>query len=476
MLFRRLSIFVGGWTLEAAATVCDINGDLAQNLDDVFASLIDNNLVIQSQEYKDEPRFGMLSTIQEYAYERLTECDEVDSVHDKHARYYRDFVSKVEPLIRSAERVRWQLVMQQEFGNIRAVLDWVCTTGNNIEIGQQIFTTLGVFWQLCGHLIEGQQWSAQFLTMCDDSTPTAIHAELLCWSGEFFWLQGDYHSAIEKLDESLELCNQLNDKHLIALTLIRRGMLDAVSRDLPTAHNMVQRSIELFRATKDQWYEALATAWLGWIALYENDANRASTLHSQSIKLARQQGDPWCMVPSLMSSGQIAMYDGDLTNACLIFQEAVDLLYKTGDKWSLSWVLTDLGHVAFMQGEYKQAKNCFLEVLTLASTLGNQRALLITLVGTAALIASRTIKSPDVKKKNKSVLAIAARLCGATDPYIDTPGFFVWFDTKKLYDDDIYKTKSLMDLDLWAQAYSEGQVLPLDQAIALAAQSLQEQD
>ena len=471
-LFRRLSIFIGGWTLEAAETVCDINGDLAQSLDDTLASLIDNNLVIQLQENEDQPRFGMLSTIHEYAFELLKDTDEADLVHYQHAQYYLNFVIKVEPLIRSAERVRWRQVMLQEFGNIRGVLVWVYTTKKFIEIGQQIVINIGMFWQFGGYIAEGRQWCARMMALCDETTPIAIRPGLLGVAGELAWTQGDYFSAIASLDESLELCHMLDDKHTLAFAMLVRGMVASNSRDLSTATTMLQGSIELFTTTDDRWYKALALSWLGEVALYENDLDRAMSFCNQSIALARQQGDPWCMMPSLMSFGQMAVLDGDLTNAHSSFQEAVDLLRQTGDNWSLSWALNDLGHVMLLQGVLDQANIYFLEGLTTANGLGNQGVMVISLVGTAALIARRSKDFPDVPQQDTTDLALAARLCGATVPFIGTPGVFAWADSKTLYEAAINLVQSKMNTKLWDKAYSEGQSLPFEQAVALAIQAL----
>jgi predicted ATPase len=206
--FRRLSIFVGGWTLEAAEVICNVNGDLGHDLDDILCSLIDNNLVIQlqEQEIEDQPRFGMLSTIREYAFERLLDTDDADPMHCQHAQNYLDFVTIVEPRIRSVERTHWQQVMQEEFGNIRGVLEWVHRTRKCVKIGQQIVITLGVFWHMCGYVTEGQRWCNQMMTLCDESTSDAIRAGLLCVIGVLAWSQGDHLSAVTSLDKSLELC------------------------------------------------------------------------------------------------------------------------------------------------------------------------------------------------------------------------------------------------------------------------------
>jgi len=472
MLFKRLSIFIGGWTLEAAETVCDINGDLAQSLDDTLASLIDNNLVIQLQENEDQPRFGMLSTIHEYAFERLNDTDEADPVHCQHAQYYLNFVIKVEPLVRSAERVRWQQVMQQEFGNIRGVLEWVYRTGKCIEIGQQIVANVGMFWQFGGYIAEGRQWCSRMIDLCDESTPISTRVRLLCFSGELAWTQCDYPSAVASLDESLDFCRTLVDKHLLAIVLILRGMVAATIRDLSTATTMLQSGIEFLRTTNDDWYMAFALSLLGEIALYQNDLDRATLFLNQSIELARRQGDPWCMMPSLMGTGQMAVLEGDLNKARLNFKEALDLMRQAGDNLSLSWALNELGHVMLMQGELDQAGIYLLESLTMANELGNQGVLFISLVGIAALISRRSTNLPDAQQQDTSELALAAHLCGATVPFIDTPGIFVWADSKMLYDTAIHQVQSLMNTNLWEKAYSEGQSLPLDQAIALAIQSL----
>jgi len=471
-LFRRLSIFIGGWTLEAAETVCDINGGLAQSLDDTLASLIDNNLVIQLQENEDQPRFGMLSTIHEYAFELLKDTDEADTVHCQHAQYYLNFVIKVEPLIRSAERVHWLQVMQQEFGNIRGVLVWSYATKNWIEIGQQIVANVGMFWQFGGYIAEGRLWCSRMIDLCDESTPISIRVGLLCFSGELAWTQCDYPSAVASLDESLDLCRTLDDKHLLAIVMILRGMVASTIRDLSTATTMLQRGIELLRTNEDDWYKAFALSLLGEIALYQNDLDRATLFLNQSIALARQQGDPWCMMPSLMGTGQMAVLEGDLNKARLNFKEAVDLMRQASDNLSLSWALNDLGHVMLMQGELDQAGIYLLESLTTANEIGIQGVLLISLVGIAALIARRSTNLPDAQQQDTSELPTAAHLCGATVPFMDTPGIFVWADSKTLYEAAILQVQSLMDADLWEKAYSEGQNLPLDQAVALAIQAL----
>ena len=114
-LFKRLSAFSGSWTLLAAETVCDIQGDIAPEIDDALAALIDNNMVLQLSETDDQPRFGMLSTIHDYAAEKLNEDAQTDTIYLQQAQFFLDFVTRVEPLIRSSERVKWQQVMQDEF-------------------------------------------------------------------------------------------------------------------------------------------------------------------------------------------------------------------------------------------------------------------------------------------------------------------------------------------------------------------------
>jgi hypothetical protein len=236
---------------------------------------------------------------------------------------------------------------------------------------------------------------------------------------------------------------------------------------------MYQRCIELFKETNDQWFEAIALSWLGDIALYGNDRARAKALHDQSIKLARAQGDPWCLVPPLMTSAQVTLLDKDLVKARSILLEAIDLLKQIGDQWSLSFALNDMGFVNLMEDELDQAAVYFLDGLTLANRLGNLRVLLIAQAGVAAFFVKRSMAQAGAQQ-SPSDFALAARLCGATMPHVDKPGIFIWSDSKMLYEESVGLVKSMLDEELWNTNYSEGQGLPLDQAIAISIQSLKE--
>lgn len=464
-LFRRLSVFAGSWTLTSAKTICDIQGDIAPEIENALDSLIDNNMVMQLPETDELPRFGMLSTIHDYACEKLNEDQEADAIRHQQAQFFLDFVTRVEPLIRSAERVKWLQVMQAEFANIRGVLERICETGKSIEIGQEIVITLGLFWQICGYIAEGQQWCTRLMALCDDSTPVRIRAGLLCMAGLFARNQSDQQAALEMIEQSLGLCKQQEDKNILGMALIVKGMIASATRDLTTAAACFQQAIEVYRSLDDLWNQAVGLSWLGDVALYGNDTDRAIALHEESIKLARKQGDPWCLMPALMSSAQIDMMRGELDTALIMLKEIIDVLHQTGDRWSLAWTLIDLGHVVRLRGDLDQAASHFWEGLSLANSFGNLGAVVVALVEIAAILASRS-------QQDDQELTYAACLCGSTVPHIDTPGLFIWVNTRQLYEDAISRTKSLIDSKIWDQGYSQGQGMSLAQAIKLAASVL----
>ncbi len=471
-LFRRLSIFAGGWTLEAAETICDINADCSGDIYDTLCSLVDNNLVIHLEVEGDQLRFGMLSTIHEYASELLAASGEGDKLHQQHINYYLDFVKKVEPLVRSPERIHWRQVMLQEFDNIRAALVWAYTSKQSIDIAQLVVIHIGMFWQFSGYIAEGRRWCALMLELCDESTPGSVRAGLLCFDGEIAWTQGDLGSAVNSLEESLEISRSLKEKHLQAISMVFRGMVAATSRDLAIAKQMLQDSVALLNTIDDNWTKALALSWLGEIALFEYDAELARSYCDQSIETARLQGDPWCMMPSYMTYGQIAVMSGDLASAELNFMEAVSLLRKAGDNWSISWGVTSLSHALLMEAKFDLASEYLSEALITGNGLGNLGVVLLSLVGSAALISQRIKTLAGDSQKDAAEQALVAHLCGATEPFINTPGVFAWADSRIMYDAAIHLAQSAMDERTWVKAFAEGHSLPLDQAVALALQAL----
>ncbi len=466
ILFRRMAVFVDGCTLEAAENVCDLDGDLTHNLDDTLEALINCNLIIQLQPCGDDPRYGMLGSIRDYACEKLVESGEEPSIHHKHAQYFLNYVTTVEPRVRSAEREKWQQAMQSEFGNIRGVMDWIDSSQQCIEIGQNIVIRLGTYWHLNGHIAEGRQLCEKMLAFCDETTSPTIRAGLLCYESELAWAQGDQAKAVESSIRSLELSRQQDDPRVVSIALLMRGLIASGSRDLDTAADSFAEAADIFKQTDQLWYLAAVLSWLGDVVLYQGDKERAKALHSESMQVARQQGDPWCLIPSLMSSAQEGIVDGDLSGAHKHLTEAIEVLHKTGDNWSMAYTLTDLAHVALLSNDLEQAADYIRDGLSFSNTMGNLRASIIGLAQAAELIAIRAPGGDEAR------LSAAAQLCGATAAYIDDPGIFIWFDTRQLYEEAVAKTKAMMSASLWEQAFSAGKSLSIDQAYDQAVRQL----
>ena len=470
-LFRRLSIFVGGWSMEAAEAVCNLNGDIKPDVMDEVQALVDNSLLMQSQDEDGQTRFGMLETIREYAHERLIASAEIDLIRRQHALYFFEFARKVEPLTRSRERIQWTRKMRQDFDNIRAILEWGCSTGENVEIAQQLAITLAWFWRSSMSVSESRQWADCLLQRVDDSTPLAIHAGLLWGAGGFAWSQGELEAAVTQLDESLRLCRAANDKYLLANILIIRGVVAAYASEAQTARALYEESLELFRSLGRKWGESLALSRLGDVALFEKDYERAHALHEQGIAIAREQGDPWILFIPLISEGNLALVTGIPQKAEPVYDEAISLLREIDDKWGLAWGLNGLGHASLQLDQVDLARSSFEEGIAVARNIGNPGALLASLLGTA-ILAARPSQSMSGKKSPIPSLINAIKLLGAIPALTQNSHVLFWIGWRELYEQAVAKIHAIAAEDIWAKAFAEGQALTMAQAATLALREL----
>jgi len=470
-LFRRLSIFVGGWTLEAAEAICNLDGDIGPDVMDEMESLVNNSLLTQTQAEDGQTRFGMLETLREYAHERLIESNEINRLRRQHSLYYLEFARKVEPMIRSRERIRFTRLMRREFDNIRAILEWNCTTGDSVEIGQQIAITLAWFWQSSMSISESSQWASRLLEHVDDSTPLAIHAGLLWGAGGFAWSQGKLALAITNLDESLRLCRAANDTYLLANILIVRGLAATSAGDVRVANAMYEESIGLFRSINEKWGQSLALSWLGDVALLEEDFERARKLHEQAIALAREQGDPWILFSPLMADGNAALVADGPEKAHSIYSEATNLLREIDDKWSLAWGLNGLGHASLQLGQVEKARSSFEECIAVARNIGNPGALISSLLG-VAMLAARPFQNMAEINEPVPRLINAVRLLGAIPPLNQNSHMFFWPGWREMYERANAQLHAIAGEEIWEKAITEGERLSMQQALALALEEL----
>jgi predicted ATPase len=222
MLLRRLGVFVGGCTLEAARTVCDASADLGQNLLDGVEALIDKNL-LQHEEGSDGPsRFTMLETIREYALDRLELSGEAAVLRRRHAEHYLAWAKAAESdLYWPMEAIRLDQ-LAAEYDNLRAVLEWSCADQSNLEVGLRVAGSLTEFWFVRGPFSEGRAWFARVLERWRDGEPSLIEAraKALLGSGRLAWIQGEYTRSNELLKQSLALYQELGDRSGVAHVLL----------------------------------------------------------------------------------------------------------------------------------------------------------------------------------------------------------------------------------------------------------------
>ena len=375
-VFRRLAVFAGGWTLEAAEVVCNPEGEL--DVMEALASLIDKSLVRRDEASGHVPRLRLLEIIRAFAWEQLETAGEVGSVRRRHAAYYLALAEDADRHHHGAQRHRWHDRLEGEHDNLRAALAWSAEVGET-ETELRLATALLWFWLRRGHWREGRVAleAAADRAMPSSTAPEAgagpcrgerLRASALASAGTLAWQQGDLAAAGPLLERAVKLAGALDERRTLAHASKYLGLIAFYQGDHAAARPLLERSVALLRKYGDRWLLADALFVLG-DALPAADEARAAALYEESLALYRALDDPLAAQP-LTSLGHLALRRGDTATARSLLTDALRLRRLEPDRMQLALSLAALGEVARREDQPDEARELFEEALRLSRERG----------------------------------------------------------------------------------------------------------
>jgi predicted ATPase/class 3 adenylate cyclase len=358
-LFRRLSVFVGGWTLDAAEAVCNADGDL-----DVLAgveSLVAKSLVRQQVQPGGEPRFAMLETIREYALEQLETSGEASASSRRHRDWFLTLAEHAAVELRGPHQAEWFDRLEVEHSNLRAALDWSEAEPDGIGPAASMVEALAWFWVLRSHVREART-RVERLCGQDRGTEEA-RARLFGVAGYLADRTGELAVGSHWLETGLALWRVVGDRRGLATTLTGLAQAAAAGDDRERASMLLEEAVELVgrtapgdtRDTVLAAYHETPMSHLARLVELRGDLDRAERLLDEDLAFCRSFGDSHGVANALRGLGSLAFGQGDTTRAAALLNESLDLFRALADTPCIAQNLDLLAHVAALQGRHRRA-------------------------------------------------------------------------------------------------------------------------
>jgi predicted ATPase/class 3 adenylate cyclase len=494
-LFRRLAVFLGGCTLEAAEAVCAAPAGgkpLEIDLLDGLATLVDQSLV-QQREEDGEPRFGMLHVIREYALERLEESGEAEALRQAHAGYYLTLAEQAEQGLRGPDQTAWLEQLEREHDNLRAALGWSLEHGAP-ETAVRLCGALGYFWVRRGHWNEGRRWLGRALN-ASEAVPLGLHAQLLKWAGFVARMQGEYMEASALLEESLSLFREVGDTAGTGDVLAELGQcavaqeqLERAARqfeeslafleaagnrpgvlyvleaqvqlaegrgDFPAASKLLEQALALAEVLGDAHMIAMCKMELGEHALLRGDDAVAASLLHEALTIQQDLNDTNCSSISLRELGALALERGDSTAAQELLEQSLAGFEELSSQASIARTLVWLGLARFAASDIEGAESTYLASLHVERLLANRQGTATCFEGLAEVALARGQPARAVR-----LLGAAAQVLGELPPAPLPPTLAARRERVAL------DARQALGEEAWAVAYEAGQALSLEEAVA----------
>jgi predicted ATPase/class 3 adenylate cyclase len=349
-LFRRLSAFLGGWTLGAAEAVSNPNGELGLDTLEGLGLLVDNSLIRKRAAPGGTVRFDMLQSFREYGLETLEAEEDGHTIRRRHAEVFLALAEESEHHLRGHEENLRLGILDLEHDNIRAALRWAIEEDVG-EIGLRLVGSLWRFWHLRGHLTEGRRWAEEVLALPSSSGRTLARARAFTAAGGLAYWQNDVPAVSRAYEEALALYRELDDRPGIALGTFDLSFARALEGDGESTVALMRESANMFRELGDSqgvadclWEESL-------VARLQGHHQTAVRLAEESLRMHRERGDRFGMNNALNMLGRAAFDAGDLDTARASFLETMASRARMGDLTGITIALDNIAAQANTRGQ-----------------------------------------------------------------------------------------------------------------------------
>jgi predicted ATPase/class 3 adenylate cyclase len=533
VLFRRLSVFIGGSTLEAAESVCADEAVKSAEVLDVLEQLINKSLVLM-EATQDETRYSMLETIRQYANEKLVEAVESEALRNRHLEYFLRLAETAEPHLIRPDQLEWLTKLDTDYENLRLTLEWALTK-ESAEPSLRLCAALGWFWWVRRYLLEGTKWLEKALAKPSQHSKNenifrvrALYQDALLAN----WLD-DLKRMKHSAESSLALAQTVSDGRDIAIARFYVGWLFDRHYDYEHALPLMQESLRDFQQMNDLYWESVVYRWLGNILMKRGDIQYEEKVHHH-LELARKAGERQDLAEALsnwvyhlFASGRLEEAEKYAEEASMLstqirvtpdeldkfyahsawlrgdYKETREILlavrersYAVGDRNLGSLASADLGFLALQEGDLHQAHRYLEEALAIAREIGNKESMATRLaeVGNTfylegnlkefkqkyresfllgkglGVLSKRSLLALLLVSIHPRIPEISAQILGAIYHWAP-PTNPLW---KRDYDRVETHTRDVLGNPAYESAFVEGQKLSPDQALELAQKILEE--
>ena len=489
-LLRRLTVFAGGWTLEAAESVCSAAGDIESNqVSELMTQLVAKSLVIANRQPGRERRFHLHETIRQYAHEKFIEAGEQENIRSQHLKYFLDLSELAEPALLGPDQMEWSNRLTDERDNLRVALEQA--SRSDLEAGLSLSARLIEYW-IHFDLRAGLRWSTEFIQNPESQTFPHARAKASITQGNILWNMQQFKAVRSIAEESLAIFRSYGDQQGEYDALMLMGSAAQFVGGMEQRTKFFQQALALARSMGDVLRQAIALSMLGWD---QRDPRLGRERWQEASVLLRQAGSWRYLAQTLGILGFTVLSNGNLESA----QEFLDEAYEVNQQINnteIEFVLTGKGILCMLRGEYEPARLFLQKNINDQKEMGNRMGVLWGL----ARLAQVALREGSVAEahqillhviedfqadQNKNGLTftldkmaslhvltgkpeIAAHLIGwsdATRKEIGDPRPRI---EQVDLDRDIASIKAKIGSSAFEAAYDSGQGMTLDGAVALA--------
>jgi predicted ATPase/transcriptional regulator with XRE-family HTH domain len=512
-VFRRLGVFAGGYTFEAAGAVsmADDHDEGVVNVVEALGSLLEKNLITRGMPTKERGasstdkavgRFGMLETLREYALAQLVANGEEEETRDRHARYYLAFVQEGGEHFVGIDAIGWVARVEAEYNNMREALAWLTrdqerkeTVGQGresaaskradeaggrvlkrIELGASLCTALYPFWEKQNHLSDARSWYMRaaerlaalvgaekngdddraVVTGASNQPPElpALWARMLTGAGAMAYYQGDFDEARALNERGLAIRREIGDTYGVASCLNNLGVAATDQGDYLAARGYLSETLDIARALGISWKTCAALRNLGIVETRLGNFAEARVLLEESLDLGRSAVLVGGIADALTSLGVVARFQGDYWGARRFLKEALDSYRQVDHKAGSAEVLVQLGCVALDSSDHREARLLFSEALSIWTQMEKKSLIADCLEGMASVCG----KEGQAER--------AGRLFGAAERIREVSGIPLSPSEWQYYEHQLAAVRGQLDDERWSAAWAKGRAMEVDQVIA----------